>query len=153
MPLDLLLYGSYHCKNNPLYISGHTTSSQESSRHSVREYAQMPLTHRRNNITSMKCCRLLQMDKSAVAEHALCLDHRIDFNNSSVLDRSDVLYNRRVMSTFRLPVIQNFYSDFLFTAYLTQLFIVFLHCLMKTHKQVSKRCNNNIVSTTGGVTD
>lgn len=60
--------------------------------------------HKRN-------CRLLQREKSAVAEHSLSQDHRIDFDAVKVIDKEGHFYRRRVKEAFWIKNSPNFNQD------------------------------------------
>ena len=49
-----------------------------------------------------RCCRHLESQKSVVAQHAIEEDHRIDWNQSTVIDREQQWHRRRLKEALHI---------------------------------------------------
>ena len=56
-------------------------------------------------------CRLMQPEKSAIAEHAIVEDHRIDFDGSEALLTEDRFWPRKIKEALLIRRHQNFNQD------------------------------------------
>ena len=58
-----------------------------------------------------RCCRNLDLQKSAVAQHAVEEDHRIDWNNNMVVDKELKWHRRRLKEAMYIKKYNNFNQD------------------------------------------
>ena len=58
-----------------------------------------------------RCCRNFESQKSAVAQHAIEEDHRIDWSNSTVIDKEPQWHRRRLKEALHIKKHSNFNQD------------------------------------------
>ena len=58
-----------------------------------------------------RCCRNFESQKSAVAKHAIEEDHRIDWSNSTVIDKEPQWHRRRLKEALHIKKHSNFNQD------------------------------------------
>ena len=58
-----------------------------------------------------RCCSNFDLQKSAVAQHAVEEDHRIDWDNSMVVDKESKWHRRRLKEAMYIKKYNNFNQD------------------------------------------